>query len=136
MCACLVHVFGLGTCLLLVGTSNAADNNAAAADAAADVAGRRPPRFQREIGNDPNTDVRVAMEGVLQEIANSPPSAPRFAAQLGVAEQPEDCIDYPGAHLAPLHPSFQMFGQKIIMMSNVNVKPTTQRRKSAQHGLR
>ena len=74
MIACLM----LGTGLLLVGTSAAA------------VAARI------RLGNDPNSDLAAELEAALQEIANSPPSAPRFAAQPGVAEQPDDCVDYAG----------------------------------------
>ena len=89
MSACLV--LGLGTCLLVGGNSTAADeDNTAAADAAG------PARMRREIKN---ADLIAAMEAALQEIAiaNSPPPTPRFASQLGVAEQQwaEDCVDYP-----------------------------------------
>ena len=83
--ACLM--LGFGTCLLLEGTSVAA------------VA--KGSRRALEVNHtDVNTEL-TAVEAALQEIANSPPSAPRFAAQMGVVEHEqqwgEDCVDYPGA---------------------------------------
>jgi len=100
MRACLV--LGLGTCLVLVGTITAADDGTAA-DAAADdgngtaADAARPSRIRREIENDPSEILMAAMLAAMQQIVNSPPPAPRFAAQLGVAEQQwlEDCADYP-----------------------------------------
>ena len=98
MRACLV--LGLGTCLVLVGTITAADDGTTA-DAAADdgtaADAARPSRIRREIENDPSEILMAAMLAAMQQIVNSPPPAPRFAAQLGVAEQQwlEDCADYP-----------------------------------------
>jgi len=77
MGACIM--LGTGV-LLLVGTS------------AALAAGNS--QIRRE--NDPNSDLTAELEAALQEMANSPPSAPSFSAQPGVAAQPEDCVDYSG----------------------------------------
>ena len=88
-------MLGIGAHLLLEVTS------AAAADSNLDTIGHHS-QIRPENGVNSNFELMAAMEAAHQQIANSPQSASRFAAQPDVAEprvaeKPWDgtCVDFP-----------------------------------------
>ena len=92
MALCLM--LGISAYLLLECTGAAAAASDSFAPSAADTVASHA-QFE---AIETHLDLMAAVEAALQEIANSPPSAPRIAAQPGVAEMPWDeaspCVDF------------------------------------------